>query len=69
MTPAQHLDEAERLLAQASDPASGNVTDQDWVILERALVHAIIAAAAELGVPHDITTTGGAPGATPPQAT
>lgn len=65
MTPAEHLAEAEQLLAQASDPASGNVTDQDWVLIERALAHALIAAAAELGVPHTDTTTGGGSSAAP----
>lgn len=68
MTPEQHLAEAEQLLAQASDPASSYVTDQDWVLIERALAHALIAAAAELGVPHTDTTSGGGQGAAPAAA-
>lgn len=68
MTPAEHLAEAERLLTEASDPDANVVLDRDWVLIERALAHALIAAAAELGVPHADTTGGGGPGAAPAAA-
>lgn len=68
MTPAEHLAEAERLLTEASDPDTNVVLDRDWVLIERALAHALIAAAAELGVPHTDTTSGGGPGAAPAAA-
>lgn len=68
MTPAEHLAEAERLLSEASDPEANVVLDRDWVLIERALAHALIAAAAELGVPHTDTTSGGGLGAAPAAA-
>lgn len=67
MTPAEHLAEAERLLAQATDPAIPEFGGRAWMLTERSIAHALIAAAAELGVPHADTTTGGT-GATPQPA-
>ena len=66
MTPAEHLTEAERLLqvAEADEQAMGPRSSDGRV--QRAIAHSLIAAAAELGVPHNEATTGGGPGA--PQA-
>lgn len=63
MTPAEHLARAEQLLADVELSATGGFTDRQWVNVETAVAHALIAAAAELGVPHAGITTGGETGA------
>lgn len=68
MTPAEHLAEAERLLAEATDPAIPEFGDRAWVLTERSIAHALIAAAAELGVPHTDTTAGVTGASTPAAA-
>ena len=59
MTPAEHLAEAEGLLVQSY----GGVATQDpgytRELVSKAIAHALIAAAAELGVPHAPEATGG----------
>lgn len=67
MTPAEHLAEAERLLAGAYPLGDTYPAPGDRGLVQGAIAHALIAAAAELGVPHADTTTGGA-GATPQSA-
>ena len=66
MTPAEHLAEAERLMIEAYNPPSPGIPYLDLNRVGAAIGHALIAAAAELGVPHADTTTGG--GASAPQA-
>lgn len=60
MTPAEHLAEAERYLARAepdsSDPIMGWRANNALI----GLTHAVIAIAAEMGVPHSAAPTGGA---------
>lgn len=59
MTPAEHLAEAERLLGTIGDHG-GLPTDSFYApVIQVATLHTLIAAAAELGVPHADTTTGG----------
>ena len=59
MTPAEHLAEAERLLdlGRQGDPPWWD--EQSNYRLQAASVHALIAAAAELGVPHPSAPSGG----------
>lgn len=64
MIPAEHLAEAERLLAEMHDANDGFYTPSNNYRASAALAHAVIAAAAELGVPHSEITAGGGPGET-----
>lgn len=59
MTPAEHLAEAERLLAEAGTLAVAEYGQAAQVLAGRSVAHALIAAAAELGVPHGKTMAGG----------
>ena len=67
MTPAEHLAEAERLLGVASNTGDPEFISGALGYLLESIGHALIAAAAELGVPHTDTTTGGT-GVTPQPA-
>ena len=59
MTPQQHLDRAESMLAALDDPNSdsqwSNPTDALLVVLD----HTLIAIAVELGAPHAAAPSGG----------
>lgn len=52
MTSQEHLAEAERLIAQANADTVAYASTEMFVWADIALVHAVIALAAELGVPH-----------------
>lgn len=52
MTPAEHIAEAERLLAEATDDDSFELPSIYAGSLLQALVHVGIAIAVELGAPH-----------------
>lgn len=62
MTPAEHLAQAEAILAPLADGWQPSDDRQALATGTVALAHAVIAAAAELGVPHADTTGGGGPG-------
>lgn len=68
MTPAEHLAEAERLINEAASGSPQYFMDGQEPGLLAAQVHALIAIAAELGVPHGETAAGGGPGAAQAQA-
>ena len=59
MTPQEHLDRAEHLLSVAEAATPDMPTRWVPVNLQAALAHAVIALAAELGVPHAATQQGG----------
>lgn len=67
MTPAEHLAEAERLITDSGHGNPPMFYESNYPELLAALGHAVIAAAAELGVPH-ADTGGGAASATPQAA-
>lgn len=52
MTPAEHLAEAERLLAEVQSPEWADSVIPRSVAATTALAHAVIAVGGELGVPH-----------------
>lgn len=63
MTAQEHLAEAERILADLSDPeVTWQATDLLAMALE-AIGHGLVAVAAELGVPHDTHNPQAAAGA------
>jgi hypothetical protein len=68
MTPAEHLAEAEQLVTEVPDPATGMMIVAPPLAVYLALAHVGIALAAELGVPHADAATGGVPGAAPAAA-
>lgn len=62
MTPAEHLTAAENLAAQIDNFDTQDRRGEATFLAAWALTHAVIALAAELGVPHAEITTGGGPG-------
>lgn len=66
MTPAEHLTAAENLTAQIDNFDTQDHRGEATFLAAWALTHAVIALAAELGVPHEGTTAGGAASVTPP---
>lgn len=60
MTPAEHLAEAERQLDILGNAGGTLDVREIQARASIATAHALIAAAAELGVPHATETTGGA---------
>lgn len=65
MTPAQHLAEAEAILADVASMDTPALPAVRLAFGVTALAHAVVAAAAELGVPHNTTAPGGNGAQTP----
>lgn len=59
MTPAEHLAQAEAWLSNPPPADHPQYTVMDIAISLNALAHAVVAIAAELGVPHGGTGGGG----------
>lgn len=55
MTPQQHLEAAEKILDYIEPASPDTWAELDSVVVLAALTHAVIALAAESGVPHPVT--------------
>jgi hypothetical protein len=62
VTPQQHIDEAERLLNDATSDRINGKLDRSNATLLMAAVHALIALAVENGVPHAVAPAVGGTG-------
>lgn len=59
MTPAEHLAKAEEILSTTAGLVGPPMNETGRTMTLAALAHAVVALAAELGVPHQQATTGG----------
>lgn len=61
MNPAEHLAMAEAILGEPPDPTMPGADLTDMAMSINALAHAVIALAAEFGVPHNAQANPGVP--------